>query len=136
MEQKKVEEADDRANKKIDKLNIELEKYTFLQMRKKNKIQKEIQREKEGIKNREKYLKDIHRMCEFKDNTEYYLAKSQYMKKMRDSERIKENLDLVKEEKLQIIKEYEKLGDYIKESKRDKRDKEELQDDVKKRLSR
>lgn len=57
MEQKKVEEADDRANKKIDKLNIELEKCTFLQMRKKNKIQKEIQKEKEGIKNREKYLK-------------------------------------------------------------------------------
>lgn len=75
-------------------------------------------------------------MCEFKDNTGYYVAKSQYMKKMRDSEKIKENLDLVKEEKLQIIKEYEKLDNYIKENKRDRIDKEELQDDVKKRLSR
>lgn len=135
-EQKKVKEADDRSNEKIDKWSIELEKCTFLQMRKKNKIQKEIQREREEIKNREKYLKDVHRMCEFKDKTGYYMAKSQYMKKKKDSETIKENLDLVKAEKLQIIKEYEKLDDYIKEGKRDKVDKQELQNNEKKRLSR
>ncbi len=105
-EMKKVDDANKQSFDKIQSLTKELELCVPFQVKKKLELQKQIQNEHADIEYRKEYLQGIARMCQLYSQDDIKKANNKHMKNVQNCEKLKETIELVKEDYNKMISEY------------------------------
>lgn len=91
MEMQKVENANRQSADEIKRLNRELKECSYLQIKKKSKIQKQIQEEQSNIEYRIEYMQGIARRCQLSTEEDFQNAARKHSKRVEEFDKIRKN---------------------------------------------
>lgn len=118
MEMQKVENANRQSADEIKRLNRELKECSYLQIKKKSKIQKQIQEEQSNIEYRIEYMQGIARRCQLSTEEDFQNAARKHSKRVEEFDKLGRTIEVICEDSEQILKEYKATFETIpKESK-------------------
>lgn len=118
MEMQKVENANRQSADEIKRLNRELKECSYLQIKKKSKIQKQIQEEQSNIEYRIEYMQGIARRCQLSTEEDFQNAARKHSKRVEEFDKLGRTIEAICEDSERILKEYKATFEAIpKESK-------------------
>lgn len=106
MEMQKVENANRQSADEIKRLNRELKECSYLQIKKKSKIQKQIQEEQSNIEYRIEYMQGIARRCQLSTEEDFQNAARKHSKRVEEFDKLGRTIEAICEDSERILKEY------------------------------
>lgn len=103
---KEIDEKNKHSEDKIDLLNNELKRCSFLQIKKKSDIERQIKTEEDNIKNRNEYKQSLARRYNFVTDEDIRRVENENVKNSKDLEQLSMSINEIKSEKEKLMSEY------------------------------